>query len=101
MTPLDVVAPAAGTSAAGSAAPADTHCPYCALQCAQTLTRDEHGVVTASARQFPTNKGGMCQKGWTSPSLLRSTERLTTPLVRDAAGVLQPTSWETASATAG
>ncbi|WP_426592825.1 molybdopterin oxidoreductase family protein [Cellulomonas sp. McL0617] len=82
-------APAAGAPAAG----ARTHCPYCALQCAQTLSTGDDGTVTATARQFPTNKGGMCQKGWTSPTLLRSTERLTTPLVRDAAGGLQPASW--------
>ncbi|MFI5428147.1 hypothetical protein [Aeromicrobium sp. UC242_57] len=41
----------------------DTHCPYCALQCAQRLVGEPLG---AQPRQFPTNVGGMCQKGWTS-----------------------------------
>ncbi|WNV82484.1 molybdopterin-dependent oxidoreductase [Umezawaea sp. Da 62-37] len=68
----------------------DTHCPYCALQCAMTLT---DGRV--SPRDFPTNRGGLCQKGWTSAALLTSPARLTTPLVRRC-GVLEPASWDEA-----
>jgi assimilatory nitrate reductase catalytic subunit len=73
---------------------ADTHCPYCALQCAMTL---RHGVdaVTVEGRQFPTNGGGLCQKGWTSAALLNHPERLTTPLVRDG-GRLRPAGWDEA-----
>ena len=41
----------------------DTHCPYCALQCAMTLTG---APVQVAPRDFPTNRGGLCQKGWTS-----------------------------------
>ncbi|CAN7376235.1 molybdopterin oxidoreductase family protein [Knoellia sp. LjRoot47] len=72
-----------------------THCPYCALQCAQTLTPGPSGVGVAG-RDFPTNRGGLCQKGWTSASVLRAPDRLTTPLVRGASGELEPTSWEAA-----
>ncbi len=68
----------------------DTHCPYCALQCAMTLTDGE-----VSPREFPTNRGGLCQKGWTSAALLTSPARLTTPLVRRC-GVLEPASWDEA-----
>ncbi|MGN8245709.1 molybdopterin oxidoreductase family protein [Cellulomonas soli] len=77
---------------------ADTHCPYCALQCAQTLTAAgaSTAVVTAAGRQFPTNRGGMCQKGWTSPTLLHAPDRLTTPLVRDVHGTLVPATWDEA-----
>ncbi len=35
---------------------ADTHCPYCALQCAMTVTHD--GSTTVAGRDFPTNRGG-------------------------------------------
>lgn len=73
----------------------DTHCPYCGLQCAMALTVDGASGPTVSARQFPTNRGGLCQKGWTSAELLRHPDRLTTPLVR-VAGRLQPTSWDDA-----
>ncbi len=61
-----------------------------------TLRQDDTGV-TVHPRQFPTNRGGLCQKGWTSAELLDHPERLTTPLVRDpATGELLPASWDTA-----
>ncbi|MCU1536532.1 MAG: nirB1, partial [Humibacillus sp.] len=59
-----------------------THCAYCGLQCAMTLTGTSAADLTVSARHFPTNRGGLCQKGWTSAELLRTPRRLTTPLVR-------------------
>ena len=75
----------------------DTHCPYCALQCAQVLTTLPSGQgVEVGGRDFPTNRGGMCQKGWTSADLLRVPDRLTTPLVRTAAGQLEPATWDQA-----
>ena len=74
----------------------DTHCPYCALQCGMTLARTGSGVEVRP-RQFPTNRGGLCQKGWTSAALLDSPARLTTPLVRDArSGRLVPAGWDEA-----
>ena len=76
--------------------PALTHCPYCALQCGMAL-HVNGGVVEVGARDFPTNRGGMCQKGWTSAQLLDSPHRLTTPLIRDAKGAsLRPASWDEA-----
>jgi len=75
-----------------------THCPYCALQCAMTLTPSVEEGVTVTPREFPTNKGGLCHKGWTSAAVLRLPDRITEPLVRSAAGVLEPTTWEDALA---
>ncbi|MDG4761986.1 molybdopterin oxidoreductase family protein [Micromonospora sp. WMMD710] len=73
-----------------------THCPYCALQCGMTLRADGDGV-TVHPRQFPTNRGGLCQKGWTAADLLDHPDRLTTPLLRDpATGELRPASWDAA-----
>ncbi|MTD55077.1 molybdopterin oxidoreductase family protein [Amycolatopsis pithecellobii] len=46
-------------------------------------------------RDFPTNGGGLCQKGWTSGALLTSPARLTTPLIR-VDGELVPASWDDA-----
>ena len=75
-----------------------THCPYCALQCGMSL----HGAgppLRVGTWDFPTNRGGLCQKGWTSAELLTSAERLTTPLVRAHRGVpLEPASWDEALA---
>lgn len=72
-----------------------THCPYCALQCAMSVTRSEAGEATVSPREFPTNQGRLCQKGWTSGALLDVPDRLTTPLVRRG-GELVPTAWDAA-----
>ncbi|NHN57127.1 molybdopterin oxidoreductase family protein [Calidifontibacter sp. DB0510] len=73
----------------------DTHCPYCALQCAMTLSVGADGVAV-QPRDFPTNRGGLCQKGWTSAQLLSAPDRITTPLMRDASGELRPVTWEAA-----
>jgi assimilatory nitrate reductase catalytic subunit len=85
----------------GVAASTDTHCPYCALQCAMTLTRAEGTAgsaapVIVSGRDFPTNRGGLCKKGWTSAELLRSPDRLRSPLVRGVDGLLHETEWDAA-----
>ncbi|MCU0295345.1 MAG: molybdopterin oxidoreductase family protein [Candidatus Nanopelagicales bacterium] len=76
----------------------DTHCPYCSLQCAMTLTPSgaAQGIPTVSGREFPTNRGGMCQKGWSSAAVLAASDRLTSPMVRDRAGQLRPASWDSA-----
>ena len=75
-----------------------THCPYCALQCATTLHPTPHGPtpVRVEGRDFPTNRGGLCQKGWTAATVLAAPDRLTSPLVRDAAGTLRETTWDAA-----
>lgn len=73
-----------------------THCPYCALQCGMTLVANEDEVMV-QPRDFPTNRGGLCQKGWTSAELLRDPERLRTPLLRAKRGeTLRPVSWDEA-----
>jgi assimilatory nitrate reductase catalytic subunit len=73
-----------------------THCPYCALQCGMLLERDGGGWRVA-ARDFPTNKGGLCRKGWTAAALLSAPDRLTTPLLRERHGMhLRPASWDEA-----
>jgi assimilatory nitrate reductase catalytic subunit len=72
-----------------------THCPYCGLQCAMTITGSGAGDAEIAPRQFPTNKGGLCQKGWTAAEVLRNPNRLTEPLVR-VDGELTPTTWDNA-----
>src|SRR4051794_20128310 len=73
-----------------------THCPYCALQCGMTLLASQDSV-RVQARDFPTNRGGLCQKGWTAAELLTHPERLTSPLVRDGKrGLLRNACWDEA-----
>ncbi|MET9297874.1 molybdopterin oxidoreductase family protein [Micromonospora aurantiaca] len=77
-------------------AEAATHCPYCALQCGMVLRATGDGVEVG-ARDFPTNRGGLCQKGWTAADLLDHPDRLTTPLLRDRpGGELRPATWDEA-----
>ena len=95
------MAPASTGATAGTATAAAataTHCPYCALQCAMSLTDATPGgpLVTVAGRQFPTNRGGLCQKGWTSAEVLRAPDRLTSPLLRGEDGVLRPVTWDRA-----
>lgn len=95
---------------------ADTHCPYCALQCAMTLTSPAdpapasqpgpgpapvlqaplRAPLEVSPRDFPTNRGGLCRKGWTSPTLLNHAGRITEPLLKGPDGIHRPVSWDTA-----
>ncbi|MET1089429.1 MAG: molybdopterin oxidoreductase family protein [Arthrobacter sp.] len=100
---------------------ADTHCPYCALQCAMTLTSPAElapasqpgsvpvqaqtaGTAAAvpllevSGRDFPTNRGGLCRKGWTSATLLNHPGRITEPLLKGPDGVHRPIGWDHALA---
>ncbi len=57
----------------------------------------EDGAFAVASRNFPTNRGGLCQKGWTAAVLLDHRERLVSPLLRDAKdGELRPASWDEA-----
>ena len=96
---------------------ANTHCPYCALQCAMTLTSpadlapaSQPGPGPAptpaspkaspeldvAGRDFPTNRGGLCRKGWTSATLLNHAGRITEPLLKGADGIHRPIGWDQA-----
>ena len=55
-------------------------------------------TVTVAPRDFPTNRGGLCQKGWTSAAVLTAPDRITTPLVRGSDGELAPATWDDALA---
>ncbi len=59
---------------------------------------DGAGLLAVQPRpDFPTNKGGLCQKGWTAADLLTHPDRLTTPLVRGSKdGRLRPATWDEA-----
>ena len=75
----------------------ETHCPYCALQCGMTLERSRAGEWSVESRDFPTNKGGLCRKGWTAGHLMTHPDRLLTPMMRDRKGApLRAASWDQA-----
>jgi assimilatory nitrate reductase catalytic subunit len=63
------------------------------MQCGMSLG-EENGRWTVGARDFPTNRGGLCRKGWTAAELLHAPDRLETPLMRDRKGdPLRPVGW--------
>ena len=71
----------------------ETHCPYCALQCGMGLAPIGNSLEVRP-RDFPTNRGGLCSKGWTSTELLDAPDRLRTPWLRPARGrPLEPGTW--------
>jgi assimilatory nitrate reductase catalytic subunit len=48
-------------------------------------------------REFPTNRGGLCRKGWTSAELLSAPDRLMAPMLRASKDEpLRPVSWDRA-----
>ena len=62
---------------------------------ASSTSVDGEGGV--DGREFRTNRGGLCQKGWTAGALLHHPQRLTTPLLRTSRDApLAPVGWEAA-----
>ncbi len=77
----------------------DTHCPYCALQCGITLQPaavEAPEPVALQGRNFETNGGALCRKGYSAARLLRHPERLTSPLLRQSDGSFAPIGWDQA-----
>jgi assimilatory nitrate reductase catalytic subunit len=77
----------------------NTHCSYCALQCALRMTVDvARNLVTKvrGRRDFPTTRGLSCVKGQTAHEQLSHPERLLHPLIRDREGTLRKASWSDA-----
>ncbi|WP_345471112.1 molybdopterin oxidoreductase family protein [Glutamicibacter ectropisis] len=72
-----------------------THCPYCALQCGITLENSGAQLVL-SGRDFETNGGALCRKGFSATKLLEHPQRLQTPLLRQSDGSFAPITWDRA-----
>src|SRR3954469_19516895 len=93
------VFPESPARGAGASRPTLTHCPYCSLQCGLNVTAGARHATPGPAG-VPTNKGGLCSKGWSSIELLDHPERLLRPLVRatpgDRSTPLVETTWDDA-----
>ena len=76
-----------------------TTCGYCGVGCRLEahVTGDRVRSITPAV-DGPANAGHTCLKGRFAHQFSRHRERLTTPLIRDAAGDLQPATWEQATA---
>jgi formate dehydrogenase major subunit len=74
-----------------------TTCGYCGVGCRlEAHARDGRVMSITPAADGPANKGHTCLKGRFAHQFSRSRDRLTTPLIRDADGVLHPASWDEA-----
>ncbi|MGY1836866.1 molybdopterin oxidoreductase family protein [Blastococcus sp. SYSU DS0510] len=97
---MSATAPSAATAPGARASrTTSTHCPYCSLQCGMAVTAGDR-PATLLPLDFPTNRGGLCSKGWSAVDLLDHPERLTRPLVRavpgDRTSPLVESTWEEA-----
>ena len=83
-----------------SVAPTLTHCPYCSLQCGISMRAGGRPATLEPQQDFPTNRGGLCSKGWNAATILDHPQRLLQPLVRrvpgDRSSEFRPAGWEEA-----
>ncbi len=75
-----------------------TTCPHCGVGCQLDLVVADGRIVDARGADGPSNRGLLCVKGRSgSFDFLSAPDRLTTPLLRNAAtGSLEPASWDEA-----
>jgi formate dehydrogenase alpha subunit len=76
---------------------ADSVCGYCGVGC-QTHIESKDNVVLRirGVPEASANHGHLCVKGRYAHAYHHAPDRLTTPLLRDASGVLRPATWDAA-----
>jgi assimilatory nitrate reductase catalytic subunit len=78
----------------------DSVCGFCSTGCnLKVHLRDGAAVGLAPAADYPVNLGMACPKGWEALEVLDAPDRATTPLQRNAAGRLEPATWNDALRT--
>lgn len=74
-----------------------TTCGYCSVGCGMEIgVRDGSAVTVRGDHDHPVNRGRLCPKGLAEHRTIAAEGRLTSPLVRDAAGQQVPATWDTA-----
>jgi assimilatory nitrate reductase catalytic subunit len=74
-----------------------TVCGFCSTGCGLDVHLRKSEAINLSANaDYPVNLGMACPKGWEALTPLRAPDRATTPLLRNAAGKLEPIDWDTA-----
>ena len=72
-------------------------CGFCSTGCGLNIhLRDGTAVNLTASVDYPVNLGMACPKGWEALTPLAAPDRATTPLLRNAAGQLEPVDWATA-----
>ncbi len=74
-----------------------TVCGFCSTGCGLDVHLRNGEAVNLSANlDYPVTLGMACPKGWEALTPLRAADRATTPLLRNAKGILEPVDWDTA-----
>lgn len=74
-----------------------TTCGYCSTGCSLTVhLKNDSAVNLTPTVNHPVNLGMACPKGWEALAVLNSSDRATTPLVREANGHQRPVDWPSA-----
>lgn len=72
-------------------------CGYCSTGCSLAVhLRDGVAVNLSPDATYPVNRGTACPKGWESLTPMKSSDRLTSPMLRNGHGKLEPVSWNVA-----
>jgi anaerobic selenocysteine-containing dehydrogenase len=72
-------------------------CGFCSTGCGLNAhLRNGKAINLSAAPEYPVNLGMACPKGWEALTPLKAPDRATTPLLRNAAGELEATDWDTA-----
>ena len=72
-------------------------CGFCSTGCRLNVHWKEGAAVNLTPdADYPVNRGKACPKGWEALTPLKAADRATTPYLRNAQGVLEAVSWETA-----
>jgi anaerobic selenocysteine-containing dehydrogenase len=75
-------------------------CGYCSTGCSLNIhLKNGQAVGLTPATDYPVNLGMACPKGWEALAVLDAPDRATTPLLRNAAGEMEPVSWDVALKT--
>jgi ferredoxin-nitrate reductase len=75
-------------------------CGFCSTGCSLNIHLNAEGqaINLTPDPDYPVNLGMACPKGWEALTPLAASDRATTPLLRNAQGVLQPVDWPRALA---
>jgi assimilatory nitrate reductase catalytic subunit len=72
-------------------------CGFCSTGCSLNIHLQNGAAVGLSPNtEYPVNLGMACPKGWQALEVLRSSDRATTPLLRNNRGKLEPVDWDVA-----
>jgi anaerobic selenocysteine-containing dehydrogenase len=78
----------------------DMVCGFCSTGCSLRIhLKDGQAINLSPTSEYPVNLGMACPKGWEALTPLRSSDRATTPMLRNQSGELEPTDWDTALQT--